>query len=87
MTTFKVLSSEVMVHAQFSGKCWHSSLYHSNVVEDSHFFVAFNVHLNLTLIYRIEEELVLATITVLVFNFQRFDCEYFFPIQKLLGGR
>ena len=47
MTTVKVSVPEVMVHGQFSGICWQSSI--SSQLEDySQDFVAFTMYLNST---------------------------------------
>ena len=87
MTTVRVSFSEVMVHGQLRGICWHSSSMSSQLgVRFSDFcglYSLFKFSMEIT----IEQRMILVASTVLGLSFQKFDYDKFFPTQKLLGGR
>ena len=82
MTTVKVSVPEVMVHGQFSGMCWHSSSISSQSGGVfSRFCGIYNV-------FKFDISIsILKRTAVLGLNFQKFGCEQFSPIQKLLEDR
>ena len=82
MTTARVSFPEVIVQGQFNGIRWHSSSMSSQsggrFSDFCGIYNLFRFNMNI----EIGKE-----ITVLGLNFQKFDCDKFFPTQKRPGGR